>query len=371
MLGHSAAFAELVFSEFARPISRVDVLEAGVVVLAGIPATASITATRSDFTRRSATLTLPGSYIDDDGVEHVLAADGAVGDLLAPFGNELRVWIGFEHEVTGRQELLCQGTFVIWDHDVDENEDVSITGYDRAKLITDRRFPFARHVAAGTSAKQLAIDLLDVVPWGAVQFRGHVDDVALPALTFAEDRDEAAQTVAEALGCEVFCDVWGAFVYQPIPDPYGDPVLTLTDDDIVVTGTRSLSRDGVKNGIVARSQSSDVTPVMSKLVQDEVKSSPTYVGRFGLQVGFVDNSAITTQAQADRVAEASFRDLIGAIKSEQVTLVPHYALEPGDPVRIGLTGTVNQRLLDEIAMSTKEDDTMSASTRTVQIVGVS
>lgn len=370
MLPHSQQFADLVFDEFAKPISRVDVLREGLVVLQGIPATAEVTASRSDFSRRSVSLTLPGSYEDDDGVEHLLAPDGAVGDLLAPFGNELRVWIGFEHESTGRRELLCQGTFVIWDADVDENEDVAVTGYDRAKLVTDFRFPFARHVAAGTSAKRLAVDLLDVVPWGGVEFRGHVEDVALPDLTFAEDRDQAAQTVAEALGCEVFCNVWGTFIYQPIPDPYGDPVLTLTDEDLVITGRRAFSREGVKNAIVARSQSTDVTPVVSKLVQDEVKSSPTYVGRFGVVVGFVDNSAITNQVQADHVAESTFRDLIGVISSVEVTLVPHYALEPGDPVRVGVAGGVTQHLLDQLTMSTNEDSPMSASTRVVTPTGV-
>lgn len=368
MLPHSDQFRELAYDSFARPVSRVDVLREGVVVRAGIPAQAEVTASRGSLSRRSVSLTLPGAYTDDDGVDHVLAPNGVVGDLLAPFGNELRVWLGFEHEVTGVRELLCQGTFVIWDSDVDENLDVSVTGYDRAKLLTDRRFPFPLHVPAGTSAMALARDLLSLEPWFGVQFHGHIDDVALPALTLAEDRDDAAQTVVQALGCEVFSNTWGAFVIQPVPDPYAPAMITLTDDDLVITGRRTLSREGVKNGIVARSQSTEVPAVISKLVKDEMKSSPTYAdGPFGLQVGFVDNSGIVSQAQADNVAAASFRELVGAIRSVEFTIVPLYALEPGDPTRVELAGSVEQHLLDELRMSTNEDQPMNGSARVLTV----
>lgn len=371
MLPHSEAFAKAARDPLAVVVARVDVLRNGAVILDDIPAEADITADRSQWVRRTVSLTLPSVYVDSTGTTHDLTPAGVVSDVLAPFGNELRVYIGFLLP-SGDAEMLCQGTFPIWSSDVNEVGDLDVTGYDRCKLVSEGRFPFPKIVQAGTSAMNALVDLLGPIP-GEIRFASGVTDVDLDQQTFDQDRDEAVKAIAAALGCEVFCDVWGDFVVQPIPDPYGTPIVSLSGADVLITGKRSIARDGVKNGIVARGTSTGNEPApISRLVYDNDKSSPTYwFGPFGQVVGYLDSSMFKSDDQATAAAVAQLRNNVGAVKSVDFTLAPDYSLEPGDLARVDIAAGDDQHLLDQLRFSTKPEDAMSAQTRAVGPQGLS
>lgn len=343
---------------------RADVLTKGRVVASGLPvASGSVQGDRGQFARRTCTV-----VIGDPGY----SPSGAVGDLLAPYGNEVRLYRG---AVTpAGPELICVGTFGIRSAEFDDGAaftGISLTGIDRCKVVAETRFPFPRTTPAYSSAlAQLRALLLEAVPWADIRVDPRVQDVTLPQVTWREDRAQAATDIVTSMGAEVFCDPWGTFVVQPIPSPADPPVFTVTGGPggVLVAARHSLSRDGAHNGVVARGQSTgtDQEAPTSDLIVDDDPTSPTYWGGpFGKVVGFYDSSLLTTRDQANTVARALLLNNTGAARSLNYSTAVNAAQEPGDVVAVvdPGTGLVERHLSDQLTIPLDAQGVMTAQTR--------
>jgi hypothetical protein len=195
-----------------------------------------------------------------------------------------------------------------------------------------------------------------------------VYDVPVPPVTWTQ-RDAALVDLCASLGVELLTDPMGAFIIQDIPSPTDPPVATVTagPGGTLVSARRSMSRDQVYNGIVARGQStgSGAAPT-SQLVVDSDPTSPTYwYGKFGQIVGFYDSSLLVDDAQCNNAALAMLQNNLGVPRALNYTTAVNPAFEPGDVVAVvdPDTGVTEQHLMDSLTIPLDAAGVMTAQTR--------
>jgi len=349
-------------------VVRADIVRNGKTVAQGLPVTAgSVTANRTQLARRTAAVTIGDpAYIPT----------GASGDLLAPYGNEIRLWRGAV-TVNG-PELICVGTFGIRSVTFDDGvfKGIAVTGIDRVKRVEETRFPFPRTSPSAASAvEQIKALLLEVVPWAEVRVDPDVIDVSLPRVTWPQSRTQALIDLVSSLGCEVFADPYGDFIIQPQPSPNDPPAFTVTGGPggVLIGARHDLTRDQVFNGIVARGSTTagGGATIISDLVTDDDPTSPTYWGGlFGKIVGFYDSALFADKDQANNAARAMLVNNTGAARSINYSTVVNPALEPGDVVQVVHPDTriVERHLQDSITIPLDAAGVMTAQTRSTLAV---
>lgn len=156
------------------------------------------------------------------------------------------------------------------------------------------------------------------------------------------------QELAGAIGFEAFFDAAGVFVCRPIPNPaVGEPVWTFDQaaNPVIAEAEFDLSSDQTFNDIVVIGQSTSSSNPFSAEAFDNDPSSPTYIlGDYGRVSERVTSSLITSQDQAQEMADAALYASLGAAATVTLTVVPMPALEPGDVIKIscgniGVDGT--------------------------------
>jgi len=347
---------------------RADIVTNGKTVAKGLPvAGGSVTANRTQLSRRTCSATISDPAYTPTGV---------AADLLAPYGNEIRLWRGAV-TVTG-PELICIGTFGIRSVTFDDGvfKGISVTGIDRCKRLEETRFPFPRTSPPASSAvEQMKTLLREVVPWAEVRVDPDVIDASLPQVTWPQSRTQALIDLASSLGCEVFADPYGDFIVQPQPSPNDPPVFNVTGGPggVLIGARHDLTRDSVFNGIVARGSTTSAggASIVSDLVTDDDRTSPTFWGGpFGKVVGFYDSALFVDHDQANNAARAMLVNNTGAARSINYSTVVNPALEPGDVVQVVHpdTGVVERHLQDSITIPLDAAGVMTAQTRSTLAV---
>lgn len=364
MLPRSALF-DATIAQSHDLLVRADVLSGGEVVAEGLPVVGGqVVGDRGQFARRTCT-----AVISDPAY----APAGLPGELLAPYGNELRLWRG---AVTpAGPELLPLGTFGIRSVEFDDGaafQGITVTGIDRCKRLQESRFPYPRTTDVQFSAINMVRDLIwEVLPGVDITVDPRLTDVLMPQVTWQQDRDAAITDIMTALGGELFCDPLGGFVMQPVPTVAAGPVFTVAGGPggVLVTARRSLSRDGVFNGVIARSSTTAASqiPAVSDLWVDDDPTSPTYWDKkgFGEQVGFYESSLLVSYAQANTAARALLANQLGAARSLNYSQAVNPAIEPGDVGAVvnAVTGATEWHLHDQITIPLDAAGVMTAQTR--------
>lgn len=191
-----------------------------------------------------------------------------------------------------------------------------------------------------------------------------VDDLLVYGLTQGGDPWQDDQELATAVGCEVFVDAAGVFVFRQVPDPrYGEPVWTI-DEDANPTFTQAdkeLNDDPVRNYVVVKGESTSSQNPVSAYAFDGDPNSPTYVGgKLGKRVTTVTIQSITTQEQAQAAANGILFNSLGLADQVTITCVPMPALEPGDivKVKIGDIKVDGLYLINRITIPLSQADSM-------------
>lgn len=163
-------------------------------------------------------------------------------------------------------------------------------------------------------------------------------DVVVYGLTQGGDPWQDCRELAQAIGYECFFDPNGIFVFQPVPDPtVGDPVWEFDEDSnpLVAEAVRELADDQTFNHVIVIGQSTSSQNAVSAEAQDTNPNSPTYIlGPYGQVTERLTFSLITTQDQAQDVANSILNNSLGASDQVTITVVPQPALEPGDIIKI-------------------------------------
>jgi hypothetical protein len=296
--------------------------------------------------RRSGTLSF-----EDDGSG--LITPTTPEHLLAPYGNELRVWSGFAYP-DGTEELVPVGTLRIV-KTVTRYPRTTVTLQDRAVNVQRYKYEATKVIAAGLLWDQVVADiLLDRYPDAEFDFNLHTDattprlviDMATDPWTWLQD------TALETLDCQLFPDQMGVFQLRPEETVGGDlpPVWTydgkpeadlpLVEDEwgnlALYDQELDWDTDQMFNAVVytAANPANNDTPFYG-IAKDTDPLSPTrYGGKYGFHIDFQDSDRLTSNQQCANAAKARLQQIAGIPESLALPAIPNPALDVNDALRV-------------------------------------
>lgn len=352
MRSASDSFARII-ARSHQIATRVDVLFDRAVVTEGV---AVVDGTIS-YDRTAARLARLDCTIADP-----LRVPTSTTDQLTPYGYELRVWRGIPGE------LLPLGTFPIQRSAIDAIGRVTyVSALDRSQLVSDARFEDDYQIAAGTNYATAIEDLIDDGVTGLEYLFPSVT-FTTPLLTFSaqEDRWDAAQRMARAIGHEILFDGLGRCVMRPEPTFDTEPVATIADGSNLVSAGMSLDRAEAYNRVIAFSTNASTGDQYRGVATDDDPQSPTYYsGPFGKKPRFYYSEFIASDAQAESAAAAILAANLGVAKSFDFSAVPDPRLECSDVVRItnSALGVDDLHIIDSLTIGLGPEEVMSGTSR--------
>lgn len=293
-------------------------------------------------------------------------------DLL-PYGGELFVERGIQI-AAGKTEYVPLGYFRMYEVDQEDvpNGDLRITGQDRMSAIVDARFTAPRQYGSGalTSAVVAAL-VTEVLPHVQVDWQA-VDGPLGRSIVSEDDRYAFINDIVTSIGAVWYFREDGHLVVTPAPDPT-EPVYVVNGGQagVLSTASRSVSRDGVYNAVVASGEAADDTPPVSATAYDNDPNSATYwYGNFGQVPEFYSSPLLTSRTGAASAAKTLLAQAIGLPYNLNFGMVPNPALEPLDVVRLVYPGFAETHVLDQVAIPLTSAGAMTATTRQVTNVRI-
>lgn len=320
-------------------VTRAEVLDSNFQILKVLnPVQCNISVDRERDIRRTATLGLQ----DYDGSW----TPGDAEDLLHPLANNrLRLWRGIKLP-TG-PEFVSQGIFDIFDAEIGdpgENLRVDIRAFDLSKSVQRARLRRNYVVPAGQRYDQAIRDLISYqAPW--VSFNFPTINIYTPNLVFGASGDQAggdpwkyASEMAASVAHDLYFDVQGVCRLEPVPSPQNDPVVweyTEGKDGMILYVNKRLHKENTFNHVFAFGENSQFDNPVQAEAWDDDPTSPTYrYGPYGSVPTFFVSPYIATVDQAQQVADARLRQVLGATETMHMINTPMPAHEAGDVVYI-------------------------------------
>jgi hypothetical protein len=306
--------------------------------------TGTVTCTRLADTHRSLRCRLAG--IPTGLLPHV-----GVRSPLDPFGNELTVAAGVRY-YDATTELLPQGVFRIATSrivDTAEGVAVDLTAVDRAGWISKCSLPTVWQTPAGTTATGAITALVSVfIPDVEVidlSTRGAVD--AFPSHVLAERANPwtaGVDVFAEAVGAEAFFDLHGRLILRDVPDPAGQAAAWQYVEGATCTMTEldTALDDSAPNVVVAAGETPDAAGFRAYAINSD-PTSPTYYGPtvddpvpggYGPRTLSITSPLITSQGQAQAMADAQGLRLFAPTQQSVITAAPNPGVVEGDVLRV-------------------------------------
>jgi hypothetical protein len=283
---------------------------------------------------------------------------------LTPYQTVANIRAGIQYG-DGSKELFDVITGRVGD--VGRNDDGSVSARvdDLAADVIAFRFEAPRNSENVTLIAQIERLIREALP--SATFGAH--DINLtsptPKLTWDEDRGQALDNLAEALGGRWYALGNGDFVVRLYPYDVGTPVQDLFDEPqgLLTGGRPSISRDGAANSITLMVERFDGGTPFQVRARDESPLSPTrFDGPFGRVSQVIKVQTPLTVAQATTYARGQLKASTALSSRWSATCVPDYTLEPGDTVRLRSRGVTETQLIDSITYPLGPG-TMSLQTR--------
>ncbi len=316
------------------PYTRVEVWREGVRIdeygEEGVPVvTGAISATLASQVTRQLSMSVDESLYP--------ATDDA---LLAPYGNELRVFQGIKpgagvpyewQTFRGKIQEAELGDF-----------SADLRASDRATEVKEAGFLRPDNSIVGDPVtSELRRLILDGVPSATFGTFDAVTNLT-PQLTWEQDRGSACDDLTTASNTFWYALANGDYVMRFIPwTVEATAVVELTDGEggSVSTATPIKSRENVYNSIVVIGERTDGTLPVYAVAQDLDPTSPTYVGgAFGVKTMLIRAQASVNQAQALSLARDTLRYAKALTQSWQITTTFDPAMELGDCIGITARG---------------------------------
>ncbi|HEY3513563.1 MAG TPA: DUF5047 domain-containing protein [Kribbella sp.] len=291
-------------------------------------------------------------------------------DLLTPYGNELFVERGIVFG-SGAVEWVSLGYFRISDIEQDDAPDgpLHIVAHDRMAGIVDSKLEAPRQYTTGTSVQTVFDDLVgEIYPAAVIVYDFDAANTLFSASHVAEeDRYAFLKAIVDSLGKVMFWDYQGRLQVVTAPDPTV-PVLDINHGrgGILVKLSRSLSRQGAFNAVIATGEAAGEKPPVRGVAYDTNPNSPTYwFGPFGKVPYKMSSSFITTPDQARTAAEQKLARSIGVPYSADFESVVCAALEPLDPIRVTHSDREagDYHVVEMITLPLDAETAMSGTTR--------
>jgi len=302
------------------------------------PTVGNVTVDRDNNIRRRCTVEL----VDPTG--ELTPSDAS--DLLHPLANNrLRLFRGVK--LPGGDELVSLGVFDIFDSIIDDNGDrlvIKITGFDLSKSVSRTRLLRNYNVPIGENFDLAIRDLLSFkVP--TLSFNLPSIPHLTPPLVFGASGDlgggdpwKYATEMAESVGHDIYFDIQGVVNMSPVPNPEVDPVVweyIEGEKSMLLYVEKRMSKDDVFNHVIVTGENTDLDePVRAEAIDDDPNSPTYYNGPFGNVPTFLHSEYVTTESQAQQLADAKLRQVRGMEAGMQIIATPNPAHEVGDVVRI-------------------------------------
>lgn len=320
----------------------------------------------SQVTRRG-TLVVPASLMPRDE-----------GDLLAPFGNRLRIYRGIR---AGTREFMFRVfTGLIVDADRKPRQPCTIAFADRAIEVDENDFEHAEQaITSHTIVEEIVRLIREGVP--DAEFGRHdVLGSRVASQVFDDSRSNACDQLGEAGGAFWYALAEGQFVVRRVPwtfqpdgadvepvvvysergDYYGTSFGTITDYGA------SMSRSNVFNVVVGVADQPNGSEPTRATVRDTNPASPTYVGgKFGRRVLRAELPSAATNAVVRHGAETVRRRSRSSAEALPWEMVPDPALELGDVAQVEFDGRRRLRVIADFNVPLVESGVMSVVGRPI------
>jgi hypothetical protein len=312
---------------------KIELLAGGEVVLdltdQGVVVDGNVVGARAAV-QRSGSCTL----VDPEGI--LLPGQGTLSSrLLAPAGNELRLWRGIAYHDTD-PELVPVGTLRFVTNEV-EAPRMALELYDRAWAIAGAGFTGVVTIAQGTPVVTAVRRLLQVA-WGPGLPMNFPDaDETTNSMTFEPGTDpwKVCQDLAANIGMRLAFDPMGVATMTPEPDPLLDPIVwSFVDTDptnMALPGMRVRWEGTSPNLIVVVGENTDNDTVHRGVAIDTDPNSLTrYGGPYGKRHAEIRDEKVASKVQATFRARTELARQAGLITQPSLPILPHPALEIGD-----------------------------------------
>lgn len=301
-----------------------------------------------------------------------LSWPSTAASLGAPYGQEVYIERGVQY-ASGTQEWVGLGYFRI-DRVEQANAPkgaVRITGSDRMSSIRDDRPIQPIVFTAGTSVGAV----IDFVVQDAVPTVVTVYDWAAYSATLQsdhildDDRIKFLNEILTAYGKVAYFDYAGRYQVKTPPSFTNTPVWFVNSgkNGVLCSMTRTISRDGVYNGVVATGEpvGTDLAPVRGQALDLNVTSPTYWFGSFGKVPRFFSSSFLTTNAQCDSAAASILLTSTGIPYVVELGVVPNPALEGWDVLQVQYSDKVSYEIhvIDTIKYALGADGEMAIATR--------
>lgn len=316
---------------------------------------------------------------DVNGTLDITFAWGFSG--IDPYSHELFVERGVQY-ANGVQEFVGLGYFrvnSVEQTSIPDSETygsiIRVQGEDRMSNLRDARVisPIQFGAAASVSSVLdfLVQDVMPGVPtvYDTVNWPGGAAATTLLGSDHVVDQDrlQFIQQLVTAYGKVCYFDYAGRFVVKDTPNPNADPVFLINagDHGVLIEASRSISRDGVYNGVVATGEPAGENPPVYGVALDSDPLSPTlWGGPFGKVPMFFTSSFLTTAGQCSNAALSILNSIHGLPYTVSLGMVPNPALEPWDVIQLRYDeDNQESHIIDTITYPLSVDDEMQIGTR--------
>jgi hypothetical protein len=356
----SAAFDAAVRSG-AVVVTTVDVARGGVVIEPDIPWTrpSSITVDETASSWRSCSITVTD-------IDHRLLPKSS-SDVLAPYGTDLFIRMGFRLPRTGLIEQVPVGLFRLVLARPTRKGLVHLIGYDYSRVVARARFEIPRVFSRNTNRASAIRDLIEErVPFAAFDFDDDGTDIPLTIFEEGERYGspwKACNELAEAGGQQVLFGPAGPVptaVLRRIPVAQVNADWVYADESEQPSSTKidlvpELDATNAYNIFVTTGESSDLAAHGTAAVRGSAEitdpASPIFPGTFGRAPTFLTSSFIRTDAQAQAVSDASLPRKAGGSENTTVIGFGHPAHEAGDTL-LGQDAVLDQNALQVLSRFT-------------------
>lgn len=286
-------------------------------------------------------------------------------DALAPEAAVAHISAGIRYG-DGSEELFP--LFVGRIDTVNRNSDgtVAFGCEDLAQDVVGFRFEQPRVSQRPGILQEIEELIAEALPQATFGTHTVVDGVT-PPLTWDEDRGQALDDLANALGGRWLALGDGSFVVRPFTYEPGPIVRQYLDGPggLLSEATISRTRSGVTNSVVVVSERADGTTPVRVPVRDTASGSPTqFGGLFGRVSQVIKVQTPLTTSQAQVLGRAQLRASQALTEQWTMTLAyADHALEPGDTVQGRYRGVLATQVIDTISYPLANGDPMQIAGR--------
>ncbi|MGH3095559.1 MAG: DUF5047 domain-containing protein [Streptosporangiales bacterium] len=291
--------------------------------------------------------------------------------MLQPYGNEVFVERGVEGV-----DLVPLGYYRIYDVDAPVDGTLRVAGQDRMSALVEAKLTATVQFKATATVAGVFDRLVhEVLPAVEVAFDYQVGADELGRSMVAgdpedpdsdNDRYQFLADLATSRGKVMYFDEAGRLRVTAAPR-IDVPVFAVDagPKGVLLDDTRSLSRQGVYNGVVATGEGADAKEPVRALVVDTNPGSPTYWdGDFGKVPKFYSSPKLKTSSMAVDAAATLLGQNIGLPYSVDFAMVPNPALEVLDPIEITHRGgTAERHLIKQLTLGLTAADPQTGTTR--------